>query len=145
MAISNLTTTGCGALILCKKTKRYLFLLRNKGKFDSTWGLVGGKVEPSESIIIGLEREIQEELGGKILDAKLLPIEKYTSINNKFVYHTFLIKVDEEFVPELNDEHKGFCWVSLNDYPKPLHPGVLRILNSVTIREKLEIHQQIID
>lgn len=145
MVISNLITTGCGALILCKKTKRYLFLLRNKGKFDSTWGLVGGKVEQSESIIKGLEREIQEELGGTIVGAKLLPIEKYTSTNNKFVYHTFLIKVDEEFVPELNDEHKGYCWVSLNDYPKPLHPGILRILTSQTIREKLEIHETLKD
>ena len=115
---------GCGALVLCSKTKRYLFLLRSNGKFADTWGLVGGKIEPSEAIVTGLNREITEELGGSINHAKIIPIEKYTSSNEKFIYHTFLIKVDEEFVPELNDEHKGYCWVGLDDYPKPLHPGV---------------------
>jgi 8-oxo-dGTP pyrophosphatase MutT (NUDIX family) len=119
--------------------------LRDKGKYANTWGLVGGKIEPNESILSGLEREINEELGGKILGAKILPIEKYTSDNEKFIYHTFLIKVEEEFMPDLNAEHKGYCWVPLEDYPKPLHPGILRILNSETVKKKLDIHQTIKD
>jgi 8-oxo-dGTP pyrophosphatase MutT (NUDIX family) len=143
MATNNLT--GCGALIFCTKSKRYLFLLRNNGKYADNWGLVGGKIEPNESILSGLEREMVEELGGKILGAKILPIEKYTSDNEKFIYHTFLIKVEEEFIPELNSEHKGYCWVPLEDYPKPLHPGILRILHSETVRQKLETHQSIKD
>jgi 8-oxo-dGTP pyrophosphatase MutT (NUDIX family) len=133
---------GCGALIYCTKTKRYLFLLRDKGKYSDTWALVGGKIENQESIIEGLYREINEELGGSILDAKLLPIDKFSSTNEKFVYHTFLIKVEEEFVPDLNLEHKGYCWVSLDHVPKPLHPGLHRILNSDSIRTKLIAQQK---
>lgn len=144
MATNNLIS-GCGSLILCSKTKRYLFLLRNKGKFADTWGLVGGKIEPNESLFSGLTREIKEELGGTIDKAKIYPIEKYTSTNEKFVYHTCLIKVDEEFIPELNDEHKGYCWVGLDDYPKPLHPGIINILVNKNIRQKIETIENLKD
>ena len=130
---------GCGALIFCTKTKRYLFLLRNKGKFDNTWGLVGGKIEQGESVLIGLQREIQEELGGQIIGAKTIPIEKFTSSNEKFVYHTFLITVEDEFVPELNIEHKGFCWVNIDNLPKPWHPGLNRLITSDFIKQKMKL------
>jgi 8-oxo-dGTP pyrophosphatase MutT (NUDIX family) len=125
---TNTINQGCGSLIYCTSTHRYLFLLRNNGKTKNTWGLVGGKIEAGESIQDGLIREIREELGGEIRDAKIIPIEKYTSDNNKFVYHTFLIKVEHEFIPYLNNEHKGYCWVPLDDYPKPLHPGVYKTI-----------------
>jgi 8-oxo-dGTP diphosphatase len=140
---NNHLNQGCGAIIVCSSTNRYLFLLRSSGKFPGTWGLAGGKIEPGETIEQGLLREIKEELGGEIQGAKILPIEKYTSNNNKFVYHTFLIKVDEEFIPELNNEHKGYCWVKLDDYPKPLHPGVYRTFKFAATREKIKVLEQL--
>lgn len=138
MAANNIKR-GAGALIRATSTGRYLFLLRNSGKFPSTWGIVGGKIDSNESIETGLVREIQEELGGSIKDAKIIPIEQYTSDSGVFVYHTFLIRVDDEFVPELNSEHRGYCWVTLDGLPKPLHPGVEKTLVSESIRNKLEI------
>lgn len=128
---------GAGALIYCKATHRYLFLLRSNGTHAGSWGLVGGKIEQGENIVTGLTREIAEELGGVIKDAKLIPIEKFTSETNKFEYHTYVIKVDEEFVPELNREHRGYCWVQLDDYPKPLHPGVWRTFKFSSVVDKL--------
>jgi 8-oxo-dGTP pyrophosphatase MutT (NUDIX family) len=136
---------GCGALIYCTLTHRYLFLLRNGGKFPNTWGIVGGKIEQNETILQGLEREINEELGGKIDGAKTIPIEKYTSNNNRFVYHTFLIKVEEEFIPNLNHEHLGYCWVPIDMHPTPLHPGVYRTFKFKNIKEKIKVHEKIID
>ena len=140
---NNIVKESCGALIFCTKTNRYLFLLRQGGKFANTWGLVGGKIEKGETILEGLNREINEELGGEIKGAKILPIEKYTSTNETFVYHTFLIKVDEEFVPVLNDEHKGYCWVELDDHPKPLHPGVYRSFKFQHIKDKIKVLEKI--
>ena len=118
-----------GALIYSVKTHRYLFLLRAGTRYSNTWGLPGGKVDPGETVAQGLTREIQEELGGVISDCKLIPIEKFTSENGKFSYHTFLISVDDEFIPELNEEHKGYAWCGIEDHPKPLHPGVWRTIN----------------
>lgn len=133
---------GAGALIYCKATHRYLFLLRN-GTHAGSWGLVGGKIETNETIVKGLMREIIEELGGFISDAKLIPIEKFTSENKNFEYHTYVIKVDSEFVPELNQEHRGYCWVKLEDYPKPLHPGVWRTFKFSSVIDKLRTIEQL--
>lgn len=133
-----------GAFIYCTTTKRYLFLLRNSSKYGGSWGLPGGKIEKNESITQSLLREIQEELGGTIQDPKLIPIEKFTSENGNFSYHTFITPIDNEFVPLLNNEHRGYCWVRLEDHPKPLHPGVWRTINFNDILEKLKTLEQIL-
>jgi 8-oxo-dGTP pyrophosphatase MutT (NUDIX family) len=133
-----------GAFIYCISTKRYLFLLRNSSKYSGTWGVAGGKIEFNELIIESLLREIEEELGGTINDPKLIPIEKFTSDNGNFTYHTFIAPVDEEFVPKLNDEHRGYCWVSLEDHPKPLHPGVWRTINFKAVVAKIKTLETIL-
>ena len=127
---------SCGALIYCRTTHRYLFLLRNNSKHSGSWGLVGGKIEKHESIIDGLHREINEEIGS-IDYEKIVPIEKFTSENGRFFFHTYAIVVDCEFVPTLNHEHRGYCWVPLKDHPRPLHPGVWRSFKFTEVIEKL--------
>ena len=138
------TIEGAGAFIYCTTTRRYLFLLRHQCSYEGTWGLVGGRCEPNESIITGLLREIQEELGGIIRDPKIIPIEKFTSENGKFVYHTFIAPIDKEFVPVLNEEHRGYCWVGLDDHPKPLHPGVWRTINFKAVINKIKTVESIL-
>lgn len=135
---------GIGTFIYCTKTKRYLFLLRNRGKYSSTWGVVGGKSEGNETIIDTLFREIQEELGGVIRDPKIIPLETFTSDNGKFTYQTYITPVDNEFCPVLNDEHRGYCWVTLQDHPKPLHPGVWRTINFDVVTDKIRILEKIL-
>lgn len=137
-AVESVNLISAGALIYCRNTHRYLFLLRNGSKHSGSWGLVGGKIEPNETVVGGLNREIAEELGGMIKDAKLIPIEKFTSDTSKFEYHTYIITVDEEFVPLLNHEHRGYCWVHLDDYPRPLHPGVWRTFKFNSVIEKIK-------
>lgn len=131
-------TEGVGALIYARSTGRYLFLLRTSGSWPLTWGLAGGKVDVGESVAQGLNREIQEELGGKILSPKFIPVEKFTSTNEQFVYHTFFVAIDDEFIPELNEEHLGYAWLPLAAAPRPLHPGVSRTLNSEDIVKKIQ-------
>jgi 8-oxo-dGTP pyrophosphatase MutT (NUDIX family) len=142
---SNTLIESTGALIYSTNTKRYLFLLRNNSKYQNTWGLPGGKIEKGETVFQGLTREIEEELGGVIAGAKLYPIEKFTSDNQKFTYHTFLIPVEEEFIPLLNNEHKGYAWCTIENHPKPLHPGVWRTINFDEVIDKLKIVQQLLN
>ena len=136
---------SCGALIYCTSTHRYLFLLRSGAKHAGSWGLVGGKLEAGETVAQGLLREIAEEIGDVVPDPKLIPIEKFTSENKNFIYHTFLITVDTEFTPQLNEEHKGYAWVPLQEHPKPLHPGVWRTFNFKSVIEKLHTIETIKD
>ena len=135
---------GVGAFIYCSLTKRYLFLLRNSSRYAGTWGLTGGGVEKNETILECLLREIREELGGTIDNPKLIPIEKFTSDNGNFTYHTFIVPVEDEFVPVLNAEHRGYCWVHLDDYPKPLHPGVWRTINFKDVVAKLKTLEEVL-
>lgn len=132
-------TQGVGALIYAQTTQRYLFLLRHGGSWPMTWALPGGKVDQGETVVVGLAREIEEELGGRIRDPKLVPIEKFTSEDHRFVYHTFWISVDDEFVPVLNNEHVGYAWLPLNAAPRPLHPGIIRTVNSDPVMAKIAV------
>ena len=132
------TIEGVGTFIYSVSTHRYLFLLRNTSKYSGTWGLAGGKIDSGEHLLDSLYRELNEELGFDFADTKVIPIEKFTSDNSKFSYNTFLIPIDEEFVPTLNHEHRGYCWVALEDYPKPLHPGVWRTVNFSAVIDKIK-------
>jgi 8-oxo-dGTP pyrophosphatase MutT (NUDIX family) len=128
---------GVGTFIYCTATQRYLFLLRDSCKYSGTWGLAGGKIDAGEQVLDSLYRELDEELGYDFTSTKVIPIEKFTSDNGHFSYHTFLIPVNEEFVPLLNYEHRGYCWVALEDHPKPLHPGVWRTVNFKSVVDKI--------
>jgi len=135
---------GVGTFIYCTTTKRYLFLLRNSNNYSGSWGVPGGKVEYKENILTSLLRELEEELGGTIKDLKIIPIEKFTSNNGNFTYHTFIAPVEHEFTPLLNKEHRGFCWVALEDHPKPLHPGVWRTINFESVVSKIKTLETIL-
>ena len=134
---------GCGALVYSVQTKRYLFLLRNQKRHAGSWGFVGGGVESHESPTEALQREICEEIGA-IAYNKIIPLEKFTSDNGTFEYHTYVIPVESEFVPVLNDEHRGYAWTTIEDHPKPLHPGVWRTFNFRVILEKIKTVESVL-
>jgi 8-oxo-dGTP pyrophosphatase MutT (NUDIX family) len=138
-------TEGVGALIYAQSTNRYLFLLRNKSKHAGSWGIVGGKVDAGETVIQGLVREIQEEIDRDFSHKKFIPLETFTADNQKFIYYTFLVSIDNEFIPKLNDEHRGYCWVELDDYPKPLHPGLWRSFNFEIVKKKIRTLESILN
>lgn len=128
---------GCGALFYSKSTGRFLFVLRNGPRHNGSWGIVGGKLDCDETPIVALRREITEEVGSVEYD-KIVPLEKFTSENGRFVFHTYVIPVENEFVPELNDEHRGYAWTKLEDHPNPLHPGLWRSFNFRAIIDKIK-------
>lgn len=131
-----MNNTSAGVFFYCKQTKRYLYLLRTDSKNPCNWGIPGGKVEGNETLLEGIARECEEEIGLFPEDAKLIPIQKF--VNHSFTYHTFFCAVENEFTPTLNDEHCGYAWVGDNQYPKPLHPGLFSTVNFDVVQEKLK-------
>jgi len=129
--------TGAGGILYCRETKRFLFLLRNDKKYKNRWGFAGGKVENDETTINGLKREIFEEVGHLPDIEKIIPIELFTSKDGHFFYHTFILIIEEEFIPVLNGEHCGFAWVTMAGWPGPLHPGVFSTLKLDSIKDKI--------
>lgn len=134
-------TNGVGVLFCSTASLRHLFLLRNNPR-ATVWGLPGGKVERNESLRDALQRECNEEIGYWPENAKLFPIEKFTSPDERFVYHTFYCFVENEFTPQLNHEHVGYCWCNRDVYPQPLHSGLFNTLNYKIIQQKIAIIQE---
>jgi 8-oxo-dGTP pyrophosphatase MutT (NUDIX family) len=140
MAVSFVNDITCaGGIFLARDTQRFLFLLRTQGRTAGTWGLAGGKKEPEDNTAYdALLREIQEEIGFLPKIKKTVPIEWYSSNDELFYYNTYVLIVDKEFIPELNDEHAGYCWVSIDNWPKPLHTGLKTTLSSRTTKAKIQ-------
>lgn len=141
MAANPLNQVICsGGMFLAKDTRRFLFLLRTQGKTAGTWGLVGGKKEPSDNTAYdALTREIQEEVGKTPTIKKIIPLELFVSNDQHFQYNTYVLLVDREFTPTLNEEHSGYAWCDYENYPKPLHQGVKNSFTNKIIRAKLEL------
>lgn len=125
-----------GIWFYSRDTQRYLYLLRNDPRHPGTWGLPGGKIDPGETLLEAIYRECSEEMGSMPQYAKLVPIEKFTSADGKFVYHTFFCSVESEFVPRLNDEHIGWSWIAAGSWPRPMHPGLWSTVNFEAVRDK---------
>lgn len=134
-----------GALFYALDTKRFLFLHRANGKTSGTWGLVGGGNELGGSPFEGLTREIQEEVGDLPKFVKIIPLETFVSNDEKFNFHTYLVVVKKEFLPNLNNEHDGYAWTSFGKWPKTLHQGLRNTLQNKTNLSKLETVFQVID
>lgn len=130
-----------GVWFLSRATGRYLYLIRNDSKHPGAWGLPGGKVEAGETLLGGMERECIEELGSFPAYQRLIPIEKFTSADEMFEYHTWVCIVESEFIPTLNHEHLGYAWIDSGVWPKPMHPGLWNTVNLETIKEKVQIIQ----
>lgn len=125
-------------------TCRYLYLMRNDVKHPGSWGLPGGRMEAGETIIQTIERECQEELGSMPDYVKLVPLEKFTTADGAFAYHTFFCSVNQEFTPVLNHEHLGWAWIASGTWPKPMHPGLWSTVNFDAVRNKIQtVEQQI--
>lgn len=138
------TINAVGIWFYSISTQRYLYLMRNDIRHPNHWGLPGGKVESNESLIDGITRECTEELGFMPEYLKLVPVEKFTTSDSGFAYHTFFCSVQKEFTPILNDEHVGWAWINTGVWPKPMHPGLWSTVNFDAVKNKIETIEQLV-
>jgi 8-oxo-dGTP pyrophosphatase MutT (NUDIX family) len=133
-----------GVLFYAVNTGRYLYLMRNDAKHPDTWGLPGGRIESEETLMQAIIRECTEELGAVPNYIRLVPLEKFTTADQHFAYHTFFCSVATEFVPVLNHEHTGWAWLASGVWPKPMHPGLWSTVNFDAVKNKIQtIEQQV--
>jgi 8-oxo-dGTP pyrophosphatase MutT (NUDIX family) len=137
--------SSSGAFFLSKKTKRFLLLQKASGKKEGTWGLVGGKTDPGESFWQGLQREIYEEIGFNPNIIKTIPLETFVSDDNHFNFQTYICIVENEFIPILSNEHKGWAWCDIESWPKPIHQGIKNTISSKITRAKIDTIFELLD
>jgi len=140
--MENSIVNAVGVWFYSIDTQRYLYLLRNDPRHPGTWGLPGGKIESGETLIDAMNRECIEEIGFVPDYLKLVPLEKFTSADQGFVYHTFFCSIETEFTPKLNDEHIGWAWINSGSWPKPMHPGLWSTVNFDAVKEKISVIEQ---
>lgn len=118
-------------------TRRYLYLMRNDPKHPASWGLPGGRVESGETLMDAITRECEEELGSMPDYMRMIPLEKFTTGDAGFEYHTFFCIIASEFQPKLNHEHIGYAWVNSGTWPRPMHPGLWSTVNFEAVQNKI--------
>jgi hypothetical protein len=75
---------------------------------------------------------------------KLVPLEKFTTSDRGFSYHTFFCSVEKEFCPQLNEEHQGWAWIASGTWPKPMHPGLWSTVNFDAVQSKIQSVQAMV-
>lgn len=134
-----MTLQASGCILLSEDTKRILLQLRRPDRKNKNyWGFWGGGVEPGETPIQTINRELTEELGFLPDIIKYYPLHNMTSNDESFEYITFLATVPTEFIPIINNESEGYAWVNYDRYPAPLHPGAKLVLQNPRIMSKIK-------
>jgi len=104
---------GAGDFLLCK-------MPATRGVFPGQWGLPGGGVEPGESVQEALHREVREEVGLEILDARPLFFKErraeklFADGERRMLHMVFLVYECRAAQGDLrlNEEFEAADWVA---------------------------------
>ncbi len=92
-------------------------LMQNRTKSDwKGYALPGGHIEPGESVVESVIREVKEETGLKIENPVLCGIKQFPIKNGR--YMIFLFKTNEFSGTLVSSEEGEMSWVERNDIPK---------------------------
>jgi 8-oxo-dGTP pyrophosphatase MutT (NUDIX family) len=119
----------CVAALIFDARER-LFLVRrapDRALFGGSWDVVGGHVEPGETPLAALHREVFEETGWQVsgVVAELPPWEWVGDDGNPRLEHDYVVTIAGDLAAPVLDaaEHTGFRWLAeseldlLNDDP----------------------------
>lgn len=123
---------GAGCVPYALDTRRICLQHRSQSVNEpGTWGTWGGAIDPGESPLEAVRRELHEEshYTGPVKFSKLSVFKK-----GDFQYTNFLATVPQEFEPRHSWESQGHAWVTLDALPSPLHPGFKALLPALAAR-----------
>ena len=130
--------------VLCLIEKGSAILLQNRIKKDwQGYTLPGGHIEPGESIVDAVVREMQEETGLTVLDPRLCGIKQFPIEGGRYL--VFLFKA-RSFTGTLRaSEEGGVEWIERSELPELPTVADFAELLSVFDRDDLSEFQYIIN
>ena len=113
--ITNIVLTG-----ILKSDDLYLIVKRdeNDDLYPGAWEFPGGHLENGETLLEGLKRELQEEIGfNKEINPKIISYDDEVKEKNNTLIHNieinFLIEVNKDNIDiTLSNEHTDYKWVT---------------------------------
>jgi 8-oxo-dGTP pyrophosphatase MutT (NUDIX family) len=100
------------------------------------WCIPAGGIEVGETPDAAAVRETHEETGWTPQD-KVKLIEAWGD-DKGGGFSTFATISQNQFIPELSDEHDSWCWAPLSNPPEPLHPGLSATIESLLDEDLLD-------
>ena len=129
--------------VLCLVYKGDRILLQNRIKKDwQGYTLPGGHVEPEESIVDAVIREMKEETGLTVRNPKLCGIKQFPIDGGRYL--VFLFKTGEYTGELISSEEGKMEWVQRPALPEMETVADLQELLSVFDREELTEFQYIV-
>ena len=130
--------------VLCLVHKGEELLLQNRVKQDwQGYAMPGGHVEPGESIVEAVIREMQEETGLHILNPKMCGVKQFPIDGGRYL--VFLFET-EEFTGELTGSEEGeMTWIPRNRLHEYKTVDDLQQMLDVMLKPELTEFQYIIE
>ncbi len=121
--------TCVGAVVI--DAGRLLLIQRGRGPGKGYWSIPGGRVEPGETLIEAVEREVLEETGLKVQCGAFIGWVERIAEAHHFVILDFAATVVVNDEPIAADDAAAVTWVDDDQlHSTPLVPGLLEFLTS---------------
>lgn len=121
------------SILLCCEN-RVLLVKRSldEGNYAGYWSIPGGRLDEGETAEAAARRECGEEIGYE--PASLVEIAT-TDLPGGDQHVTFRCNLTVEMEPTLNAEHSAADWFEMTSLPKPLHPGVKKVIADLPVKK----------